>query len=279
MINIDFLQYLIEYAKTQNLTKASRSLHLSQSSLTRAMQKIEDYVGVPIFTKSKNKLTLTDTGLELVKNAKTVLETVNTMRERTIAYYNSKTTISIGTVAPGPMIKYGNLLFSVFKGKSITSKIDNLENLIQKLNNDTYDVIFTNVPIISSEISSQFIFQENLFISIPKSHFLAGMTKGVHFKEIDGQSFLVANNLGIWDKIVAKELPKSRLFPQSMENLSEIVNSSIIPSFITNITKDLRASFDRVNIRILDEDASVNFYICYKTKNKSKLKDLLRTIF
>lgn len=75
MINIDFLEYLVEYAKTENLTKASNSLHISQSALTRAMQKVEDYVGVPIFERSKNKLTLTETGLELVKNAKIVIET------------------------------------------------------------------------------------------------------------------------------------------------------------------------------------------------------------
>ncbi len=62
MINLDFSNYLIEYSKTENLTKASKTLHISQSALTRAMQKVEDYVGVPIFERSKNKLTLNDTG-------------------------------------------------------------------------------------------------------------------------------------------------------------------------------------------------------------------------
>ena len=66
MINIDFLQYLIEYSKTENLTRASKSLHVSQSALTRAMQKVEDYVGVPIFDRTKNRLSLNDTGKELV---------------------------------------------------------------------------------------------------------------------------------------------------------------------------------------------------------------------
>ena len=278
MINIDFLEYLVEYAKTENLTKASNSLHISQSALTRAMQKVEDYVGVPIFERSKNKLSLTETGLELVKNAKIVIETEKAMKERTVAFYNSITNISVGTIAPGPMIKYGNLLFSVFPGKTIFSKIDSKENLLEKLKDGTYDFIFTTEQIDSDEIASKYVFTEKLYITIPKTHFLSKLTQGVHFKEIDGQSFLVADNLGLWDEIVAKNLPKSKLFPQSMENLYEIINASTIPNFSTNITLPLRSELDRVSLPILDEEASVTFYLAYKKQNKLKLKNLLNII-
>ena len=278
MINIDFLEYLVEYAKTENLTKASNSLHISQSALTRAMQKVEDYVGVPIFERSKNKLTLTETGLELVKNAKIVIETEKAMKERTVAFYNSITNISVGTIAPGPMIKYGNLLFSVFPGKTIFSKIDSKENLLEKLKDGTYDFIFTTEQIDSDEIASKYVFTEKLYITIPKTHFLSKLTQGVHFKEIDGQSFLVADNLGLWDEIVAKNLPKSKLFPQSMENLYEIINAPTIPNFSTNITLPLRSELDRVSLPILDEEASVTFYLAYKKQNKLKLKNLLNII-
>ena len=278
MINIDFLEYLVEYAKTENLTKASNSLHISQSALTRAMQKVEDYVGVPIFERSKNKLSLTETGLELVKNAKIVIETEKAMKERTVAFYNSITNISVGTIAPSPMIKYGNLLFSVFPGKTIFSKIDSKENLLEKLKDGTYDFIFTTEQIDSDEIASKYVFTEKLYITIPKTHFLSKLTQGVHFKEIDGQSFLVADNLGLWDEIVAKNLPKSKFFPQSMENLYEIINASTIPNFSTNITLPLRSELDRVSLPILDEEASVTFYLAYKKQNKLKLKNLLNII-
>ena len=278
MINIDFLEYLVEYAKTENLTKASNSLHISQSALTRAMQKVEDYVGVPIFERSKNKLTLTETGLELVKNAKIVIETEKAMKERAVAFYNSITNISVGTIAPSPMIKYGNLLFSVFPGKTIFSKIDSKENLLEKLKDGTYDFIFTTEQIDSDEIASKYVFTEKLYITIPKTHFLSKLTQGVHFKEIDRQSFLVADNLGLWDEIVAKNLPKSKLFPQSMENLYEIINASTIPNFSTNITLPLRSELDRVSLPILDEEASVTFYLAYKKQNKLKLKNLLNII-
>ena len=278
MINIDFLEYLIVYAESENLSKASRTLHISQSALSRAMQKVEDYVGVPIFTRTKNKLSLNETGKELIKNAYLVIEAERLMKERTITFYNKSTNISIGAVAPGPMIKYGNLLYSTFPNKNIVSKIEDKNTLIEKLKNGIYDCIFTDWEVKDDDLISQFAYTENLYITIPKMHFLAGLNRGVTFSEIDGQSFLVSNNLGIWDEIIAKNLPKSKFFPQAMDNLYEIINASTIPNFSTNITIPLRTELERISLPILDRDATVNFYISYKKEGKNKLKKLIKMI-
>ncbi len=278
MINLDFLSYLIEYSKTENLTKASKILHISQSALTRAMQKVEEYISVPIFDRTKNKLSLNDVGHELVRQAINVIDAEEYMRERVIAFYNQKTNLSIGSVAPGPMIKYGNLIYSMFPDKTIKSKIEEENNLIYGLKNNNYDFIFTSNEVLDPTLESKFTFTENLYITIPKSHFLSGMKNGVHFKEIDGQSFLVAENLGIWDKIVAKNLPKSKFFPQAMENLYEIINASTIPNFSTNLTLPVRAEINRISLPILDDDATMNFYITYKKQDKQKFKNILALI-
>ncbi len=278
MINIDFLKYLIEYSKTENLTKASRILHISQSALTRAMQKLEEYIEVPIFERRRNKLTLNTTGKEFVKNAQLVIDAEKNLKEKTVAFYNQMTNISIGTVAPGPMIKYGNLLYSILPNKTIFSKIENQENLIENLLNGTYDFIFVSSPVENELLNCEYVFSESLYITIPKTHFLAGIKDGVHFSEIDGQSFLVSNNLGIWDQIVTKNLPKSKMFTQLKSNLEELINSSTIPNFSTNTTIPLCSRINRVNIPILDDDATVKFYIVYKKQNKQKLKNLLKMI-
>lgn len=281
MLNIDFLEYLVEFAKTENLSRASEQLHISQSALTRAMQKVEDYVGVKIFNRTKNKLSLNDTGKELVKNAEIVIQSENEMIEKTLAFYNSNYGISIGVVAPGPMIKYGNLLFSSFPNKSISSKIESEESLVRDLQNGIYDIVFTTKQIedkyINKYIISKFAFTEELYVAVPKHHFVAGMNDGVYFKDIDGQSFLVANKLGVWGNIVKDNMPRSKFFSQDFENLGEIINGSTIPSFATNITIPNQET-DRIFIPILNNVAKVDFYVSYKKENKNKVKDFIKYI-
>ena len=277
MINIDFLEYLIEFSKTENLTHASKVLHISQSALTRAMQKIEEYVSVPIFDRTKNKITLNETGLELVKNATNVLNAMNEMKENTITFYNKTTNISIGVSAPGPMIKYGNLFFSLFPNKSIVSKIESNDELLSKLKNNLYDFVFLSEAVEDEELLCKFAFREELYVSLPKTHFLATINRPITFSEIDGQSFLVSSSLGLWDDIVKDKLPKSKFFPQSYDNLNEIVNASNIPSFATNITIETKNP-NRITLPISDEEAKVNFYFASKNKDKKKFKKVLNMI-
>lgn len=278
MINIDFLEYIVEFSRTENLTKASEKLHITQSALTRAMQKIEGEVGVPLFSRSKNKLALNDTGREFVKHAQTVLDAEREMIDATRAFHNSYTVISIGLTAPGPLLKYGPRLYSVFPEKAISAKIGKSEDLLKGLSDGIYDFVFLNDEILTEDVISIFAFTEKLFVSVPKTHPIANNAEGVGFSEIDGQSFLIADELGVWGEMINKHLPNSKFFAQDLENLTEIVNASTIPSFSTNVTINMQTDVDRVNVPVVDEIAAVDFYVAFRKKNRSKLSRLLQII-
>ncbi|MBQ8451928.1 MAG: LysR family transcriptional regulator [Clostridia bacterium] len=277
MINIDFLEYLVAFSKTENLSRTSETLHISQSALTRAMQKIENEIGVKLFNRSKNKLTLNETGKELVKNAKIVIDAENEMIENVLLFDNANSQISIGLTAPGPMIKYGNIFYSLFPKKSIKTKFDDEQNLINDLKNDKYDIIFTNQPIENAEIESKYIFTEELYVAVPKNHFVANK-KFINFKDVDGQSFLVASEIGIWEKIINEFMPHSKFFTQDTENLFEIVNSSTIPSFATNITMQQSAKINRVYIPLQGSESKLKFYINFKKSKQKEFQKLLNQL-
>ncbi len=60
------------------------------------------------------------------------------------------------------MLKYGKILYSIFPNKTITSRIDTYENLIEGLENNIYDFIFTTYPIKMEGIATKFILEEAL---------------------------------------------------------------------------------------------------------------------
>lgn len=56
------LKYFLEAAKTENLSQAARNLHISQPSLSKAIQKLEEELGAPLFQRDGRRLRLNGNG-------------------------------------------------------------------------------------------------------------------------------------------------------------------------------------------------------------------------
>lgn len=67
------LIYFLEVARTLNLTSAARLLGITQPTLTLAMKRLEHSLGAELFIRSKKGLTLTNEGIILLKQAKSLL--------------------------------------------------------------------------------------------------------------------------------------------------------------------------------------------------------------
>ena len=58
MIETYLLENLVAFGDYGTLSEAAEKLHVSQPSLTRSMQKLEDEIGVPLFERTKNRISL-----------------------------------------------------------------------------------------------------------------------------------------------------------------------------------------------------------------------------
>lgn len=55
MLNLLELEQLAAFADWGTLSKAAEQLHISQPTITRTMQHLEEEFGVPLFSRSKTK--------------------------------------------------------------------------------------------------------------------------------------------------------------------------------------------------------------------------------
>lgn len=62
MFELYELRQLITFAETGTLSKAAEILHLSQPALSRNMKKLEEDLGLTLFERTKNKLSLNKNG-------------------------------------------------------------------------------------------------------------------------------------------------------------------------------------------------------------------------
>ncbi len=275
MIDSYLLYYLVVFDETHSLLKASEVLHLSQPSLSKAMKKLEDELDLTIFNRQANKITLNENGLEILKYAKEIVNMNSYLTKKALELKENQRTISIGYTAPGVLFKFPEVFEAKKSKEKVITSIDEEITLIKGLNNNLYDLIFINNEINDPNYICKKVMIEHLFISIPKNHFLSNM-KELKFSDIDGQSFLLFSNIGIWRKILDKNLHNSNFIENDkLENLKELNEYSSIPSFVTDISKNNNLSSNRISIPIIDKDAYLSFYAVYK-KNRNDITKILK---
>jgi LysR family nitrogen assimilation transcriptional regulator len=70
------LQYFVRIAELGSITRAAAHLHLAQPALTRHVQRLEEELGVALFTRANRGVRLTEAGEKLLDSAMRILREV-----------------------------------------------------------------------------------------------------------------------------------------------------------------------------------------------------------
>lgn len=76
------LKYVVEVAKTGNITEAAKRLYLSQPSLTNAIRELEKEMQITIFCRTNRGVTVTNEGDLFLSYARQVLEQTDLLTEK-----------------------------------------------------------------------------------------------------------------------------------------------------------------------------------------------------
>ena len=89
------LRYFVAVGDALNFTNAAEKLHLAQPSLTRQIKDLEEEIGVRLFNRTKQRISLTEEGRSFLADAKRVLahsveivESVQHLRDHEIVALN-----------------------------------------------------------------------------------------------------------------------------------------------------------------------------------------------
>ncbi|MBQ2086261.1 MAG: LysR family transcriptional regulator, partial [Oscillospiraceae bacterium] len=73
-MDLEVLKNFLVVANEENITRASELLHISQPTLSRQIQSLEEEFGAKLFTRDKKRTTLTAQGLLLQKRSIELLD-------------------------------------------------------------------------------------------------------------------------------------------------------------------------------------------------------------
>lgn len=75
------LRYLVALAETRHFGQAAERCHVSQSTLSTQLKKLEDYLGITLFDRSLKRIHPTPIGREIVESARVILTEADRIRE------------------------------------------------------------------------------------------------------------------------------------------------------------------------------------------------------
>ena len=277
MFEIYQLEQLLAFAECGTLSGVAERLHLSQPALSRSMQRLEAELQVPLFDRQKNRIAFNENGRMAADCARQVMDQCQDMISRVQAFDRNQRTILIGSCAPMPLWEIPPVLSNLYPDRTISSEMRENDVLLQGLRDDIYQLIILPYPVEEPGISCVKYGEEHLYFSLPPAHPLSG-SKGLYMRELNGETMLLRNHLGFWRDMTDQKMPDTRFLEQEDVAFEELVKSSALPSFSTDVAFHREGNpVNRVNIPILDEEANVTYYCLYKLHGRNDLSAFFQT--
>lgn len=274
MIDFQILEQFVTFSRSETLYETARQLHVSQSTLTRGMQKLEAEFGVPLFTRTKNSISRTEAGRLAASEAELLLRQYENMLHRVREFDRKSRTISIGACAPIPVSPLVQRVTEVYPHIAISSELKKVPQLLEGLKNDAYQFIILPYRPEDDDLLANRLCEENLFLYLRKQHHFA-KRKSVNIEEMNGENMLLFQDIGFWHDLVLEKMPNSKFLMQTESyTFQELILNSTMPVFTSDAFPEDLPGVNRVRVAISDPEFHVTYYAVCKKENRNRFRDL-----
>lgn len=195
-MNLQQLEYFKAIAETENFTKASKELSVTQPALSKAISKLEEELKVSLFEKKGRNIKLTEYGeVFLTYSNKALIEIENGIKTIGNMLTEKNETIFISST---PRIGgyFMHLIISDFLNEYPNVKFQFNQQSAQEVINDlsmgNIDIGFYDSKDIDenkSEIESIPVKKQDYVLIVPKKHKFASRNE-ISLKELKNESFI-----------------------------------------------------------------------------------------
>ncbi|MEZ5570582.1 MAG: hydrogen peroxide-inducible genes activator [Halioglobus sp.] len=171
------LRYLVALSETGHFRKAAEQCNVSQPTLSIAIKKLEDDLGISLFERARHKVTTTPTGERIVEQARTVLrETQNLRQLAELGKDPLGTMLSVGaiyTVGPYLFPRLVSRLQQLAPKMPLFIEENYTAALRGKLTSGQLDAIFVALPFTETDVVTRTLYDEPFVVLLPRDHILA----------------------------------------------------------------------------------------------------------
>ncbi len=173
-MTLNELRYFVAVAHEKSFGRAASKCFVSQPALSIAIQKLEEELGVILFERGKNEVSLTPIGERLVALAHQVIEDAANIKAVAQTGRNQLDgALKLGvifTVAPYLLPDLIPALIKLAPGMPLEIEENLTENLEEALRLGRIDVAIIALPFSPPGVATEFLYQEPFQVIVPKGH-------------------------------------------------------------------------------------------------------------
>lgn len=193
-VSLRLLRAFVAVAAEGNVRRAASRLYVSQPSLSQDIRRLERQVGIPLFERTTNGMSLTDGGTELLQSIQTALSLI----DRGVDQARSVALTSKARIALAFSPSLGNKLLpevlpaveSEFEDIILDEREVDTGEVGPGVRDGRFDLGLAHCPTADPELELTLVGNERLCAAVPDSHAAARKTS-VALAELDDLALLL----------------------------------------------------------------------------------------
>ena len=223
------LKYIVAVAREKHFGRGAEACHVSQPTLSVAVKKLEEELQVKLFERNANEITVTPLGLEIVRQAQSVLEQADSIRE--IAK-RGKDPLA-GALRLGIIYTIGPYLLPDLVRQAIRLSpqmpLMLQENftvkLLEELRTGEIDCAILAEPFPDTNLAMAPLYDEPFVAAVPSTHPLAARSS-ITAEELKQETMLLLGNGHCFRDHVLEVCPEFARFSSSTEGIRKSFEGS-----------------------------------------------------
>ncbi len=188
------LRYIVAVARERHFGRAAETCFVSQPTLSVAVKKLEEELGVTLFERGPGEVSVTPAGQKIVEQAQRVLEEASRIREIAAAGKDPLAgPLRLGaiyTIGPYLLPKLIPILRRTAPAMQLLIQENFTHRLAEELRSGEVDVILVALPFEAPGVMTRAVYDEPFMVAVPKGHPWEGR-KRVTSEELTSESLLL----------------------------------------------------------------------------------------
>jgi LysR family hydrogen peroxide-inducible transcriptional activator len=173
-VTLTELRYIVAVARERHFGRAAEACFVSQPTLSVAVKKLEEELGVQLFERGPGEVTITPSGLKIVEQAQRVLEEASRIKDLAAAGRDPLAgPLRLGaiyTIGPYLLPKLIPILRRTAPAMQLHIQENFTHRLSDALKGGEVDVILIALPFVEPGIETRALYNEPFFVAVPKGH-------------------------------------------------------------------------------------------------------------